>query len=575
MKKNILRNLKIIVLCALCFYAASRPFRWFFELNQVTEVRPASALPPIFGLLFGVPGALGAAIANSIADMRVGMPTGLILEGFVLQFLYGYMPRVMWYKFPLKCDTKMDIPRMDSTAHIVKFLVINLINSVCMATGLGIVINRYVPVIPFFSLGTLAILLNNVIFTILIGMPILIAYSFKKDKHLSLNARVALFCLLLGFLETTMVGYASYAGTRGQDLPMLVVWNQVYFISCGAFLVFFLVSVIFMRYMEKQVTIPAEGLADAAKDYLGDGIREPDHKAFLQKCQPLCSLHSEMGTLARSSARMVHDLQNYMIYLRQATADRERINTELNVATRIQASMLPHDFPDREEYSLYATMNPAKEVGGDFYDFFHVDDDHLALVIADVSGKGIPAAMFMVTSKNLLKSCAQTGASPKEILEKVNQQLCENNEAEMFVTVWLGILELSTGKMVCANAGHEFPAICRAGGEFELLKDRHGFVLAGMEFTKYRQYEEILHPGDRLYIYTDGVPEATDADDELYGTDRMLRALNRNPEAEPEELLRTVRRNVDVFVGEAPQFDDMTMLGLVYHGPKEKGGENK
>ena len=575
MKKNILRNLKIIVLCALCFYAASRPFRWFFELNQVTEVRPASALPPIFGLLFGVPGALGAAIANSIADMRVGMPTGLILEGFVLQFLYGYMPRVMWYKFPLKCDTKMDIPRMDSTAHIVKFLVINLINSVCMATGLGIVINRYVPVIPFFSLGTLAILLNNVIFTILIGMPILIAYSFKKDKHLSLNARVALFCLLLGFLETTMVGYASYAGTRGQDLPMLVVWNQVYFISCGAFLVFFLVSVIFMRYMEKQVTIPAEGLADAAKDYLGDGIREPDHKAFLQKCQPLCALHSEMGTLAKSSARMVHDLQNYMIYLRQATADRERINTELNVATRIQASMLPHDFPDREEYSLYATMNPAKEVGGDFYDFFHVDDDHLALVIADVSGKGIPAAMFMVTSKNLLKSCAQTGASPKEILEKVNQQLCENNEAEMFVTVWLGILELSTGKMVCANAGHEFPAICRAGGEFELLKDRHGFVLAGMEFTKYRQYEEILHPGDRLYIYTDGVPEATDADDELYGTDRMLRALNRNPEAEPEELLRTVRRNVDVFVGEAPQFDDMTMLGLVYHGPKEKGGENK
>ena len=190
MKKNILKNVKIILLCALCFYAASRPFRWFFELNSVTEVRPASALPPVFGLLFGVPGAIGAALANSIADMRVGMPAGLILEGFVLQFLYGYMPHVMWYRFPLKSDTRMDIPRMDSTAHIVKFLVINLINSVCMATGLGIVINRYVPVIPFFSLGTLAILLNNVIFTILIGMPILIAYSFKKDKHLSLNARV-------------------------------------------------------------------------------------------------------------------------------------------------------------------------------------------------------------------------------------------------------------------------------------------------------------------------------------------------------------------------------------------------
>ena len=572
MQKKWLKQLKTVFLCGLCFYLVSRPFRWFFTLNAATEVRPASALPPVFGMLFGVPGALGAAIANAIGDIQSRLPPGLIAVGFFLQFLYGYMPRVMWDRFPLKSEKEADVPRMDSTAHIVKFLVIAVVNSVCMAVSLGILIEAF-GLSPFFSLGTLAILLNNVVFTILLGMPLVIAWSFRQDKHLSLNARVALFCLLLGFLESVMVGYASYSGIRRQGLSPLVVWNTVYFFACGAFIAFFLVSLIFMRNMEKQVTIPAEGLADAAKDYLGDGIKEPDHRAFLQKCQPLCYLHSEMGTLARSSARMVHDLQNYMIYLRQATADRERINTELNVATQIQASMLPHNFPDRPELSLFATMNPAKEVGGDFYDFFLVDEDHLALVIADVSGKGIPAAMFMVTSKNLLKNTAKTGASPKEILEKVNQQLCENNEAEMFVTVWMGILEISTGKMTCANAGHEFPAICRAGGQYELLKDRHGFVLAGMEFTKYREYQEQLYPGDRLYVYTDGVPEATNGDNELFGTDRMLAALNQNPQAEPETLLRTVRRKVDQFVGDAPQFDDMTMLGMVYRGPNKKGGE--
>ena len=265
-------------------------------------------------------------------------------------------------------------------------------------------------------------------------------------------------------------------------------------------------------------------------------------------------------------SRRTHNL------LRQQEADnreKQRIGAELHVATQIQASMLPcifPAFPDRKEFDIYATMNPAKEVGGDFYDFFLIDDDHLALVMADVSGKGVPAALFMVIAKTLLKNAAQAGWSPGAVLEKVNNQLCENNQAEMFVTVWLGVYEISTGKLTVANAGHEFPAIKRADGNFALYKEKPGFVLAGMENARYLEYKLELHKGDILFVYTDGVAEATDAANTLYGTERMLTALNSFSDGTPEELLHVVKNDIDRFVGKAPQFDDITMLALKIKG---------
>ena len=273
----------------------------------------------------------------------------------------------------------------------------------------------------------------------------------------------------------------------------------------------------------------------------------------------------EIEALSQAFNFMLSELENYIENLSRITAEKERIGAELDVARHIQASMLPSlfpAFPERDEFDIYASMTPAKEVGGDFYDFFLVDDDHLAMVMADVSGKGVPAAMFMMLSKTLLKSAAQSGLSPKGILEKVNNQLCENNDAEMFVTVWIGILEISTGKMVCANAGHEYPAIMRRGGSFELFKDKHGFVLAGMEGSRYREYELTLAPGDRLFVYTDGVAEATDTGNNLYGTDRMLEALNRAKNSSSRELLESVHADIDTFAGEADQFDDITMLSI-------------
>lgn len=275
----------------------------------------------------------------------------------------------------------------------------------------------------------------------------------------------------------------------------------------------------------------------------------------------------EIESLSVSFNFMLDELENYIANLSKVTAEKERICAELDVARHIQASMLPcifPAFPERYEFDIYASMTPAKEVGGDFYDFFLVDDDHLAIVMADVSGKGVPAALFMMISKTLLKSAAQNGSSPKAVLETVNHQLCENNDAEMFVTVWLGILEISTGKMKCANAGHEYPAIMRKDGEFELFKDKHGFVLAGMDGVRYREYELELNAGDRLFVYTDGVPEATDAANTLYGTERMIAALNRAKNGSCRRLLEELHRDVDSFVGQADQFDDITMLCVEY-----------
>jgi len=281
----------------------------------------------------------------------------------------------------------------------------------------------------------------------------------------------------------------------------------------------------------------------------------------------------EVEELARSFAAISHKTVEYMQKVVQVTAEKERIGAELSLATNIQASMLPHifpAFPTRNEFDIYASMDPAKEVGGDFYDYFLIDDDHLGLVIADVSGKGVPAALFMMASKIILQSVAVLGHSPAEILRRTNEAVCSNNEAEMFVTVWLGILELSTGKLTAANAGHEFPAIRQPGGAFELYKDKHGFVIGGMDGVRYKEYEVQLQPGAKLFVYTDGVAEATNAEKELFGTERMIDALNRDPDASPQDILKNVRSDVDAFVKDAEQFDDLTMLCVEYRGPGAK-----
>ena len=285
----------------------------------------------------------------------------------------------------------------------------------------------------------------------------------------------------------------------------------------------------------------------------------------------------EIEVLAESFAMLSAKTVQYIGEVKRVTAEKERIGAELNMATEIQASQLPRlfpAFPQRSEFDIYASMTPAKEVGGDFYDFFLVDDDHIALVMADVSGKGVPAALFMMVSRVLIKSRIQSGETPGEALANVNNQLCDGNTADFFVTVWLAVLEISTGKGIAANAGHEHPALRRANGSYELVTYRHSMAVATMEGIPFREHTFQLYPGDSIFVYTDGVAEATNAKNELFGAERMLEALNRDPDATPEQTLHHVMDGINDFVAGAEQFDDITMLCLKYRGPDWKPEKN-
>ena len=262
-----------------------------------------------------------------------------------------------------------------------------------------------------------------------------------------------------------------------------------------------------------------------------------------------------------------------MDQVQRVTAEKERIGTELSMATAIQASQLPKlfpAFPTRPEFDINASMTPAKEVGGDFYDFFLIYPDHIALVMADVSGKGVPAALFMMVARVLIKSHLQNGQRLGEALSNVNNQLCEGNELDLFVTVWAAVIEISTGKGVAVNAGHEHPALRRAGGLYELITYRHSLALAAMDGLPFKEHPFQLNPGDSLFVYTDGVAEATDTHNELFGTDRMLDALNEDPDAAPKDVLTHVMDNIHRFVDGAEQFDDITMLSFKYIGLANK-----
>ena len=273
---------------------------------------------------------------------------------------------------------------------------------------------------------------------------------------------------------------------------------------------------------------------------------------------------SEFASLSNDINRTVDVLKGYI------SAAEKRMEQDLLLAATIQEASLPKNFDfNHKGFEIYATMNPAKEVGGDFYDFFFVDTDLLAMVIADVSGKGIPASLLMMRCKSAIRSLAETGVRLAETFEKVNDELCIGNEASMFVTTWMGIADLRTGLVRCVNAGHEYPAIMRNGGSFELFRDRHGLPLGGMEGMDYSEYEMQLEPGDVLFVYTDGLPEAVNSEVKQYGTDRMLEALNTCRNGSMQELLNTMHDDLHAFIGKADQFDDETMIGFRFNGMKD------
>ena len=324
-----------------------------------------------------------------------------------------------------------------------------------------------------------------------------------------------------------------------------------------------LIAVFASKKLAQRITSPIEALAAGANE-IGNGNIDyviPDLG------------NDEIGGLAKTFNNMTARLREYIDNLTAVTAEKERIGAELDVAANIQASMLPcvfPAFPERDDFDIYATMNPAKEVGGDFYDFFMVDERHLAVVVADVSGKGVPAALFMVIGKTLIKDHTVPDCDLGKVFGEVNNLLCQSNSEGLFITAFEGVLDLDTGEFRFVNAGHEIPFICKKGGKYSPYKIRPGFVLAGMEDLKFKGGSLFLEPGDKLFQYTDGVTEATDKDNNLYGMERLEKALGENADKTPDALLPAIKADIDKFVGEAPQFDDITMLCLEF---KKKGNQ--
>ncbi len=318
-------------------------------------------------------------------------------------------------------------------------------------------------------------------------------------------------------------------------------------------------GVILMILLSRTVVRPVVLLQRSVQEY-GE---TKNSEVIPERLAGIINRDTEFGHLAASFRDMAFDIDRYVEETAAAASEKERFLTELDMAKNIQKSQLPDKFPafpDRDDMDLFALMDPAKEVGGDFYDFFMIDSDHIALVIGDVSDKGVPAALVMMVCRALIRSSLKNGMRPEDAMAHVNRQFAESNAMEMFVTIWIGVIELSTGKGIRINAGHEKPVMRENGGDFRLIRSVHDMAVGCWEDQEFTEDSFEMHEGDTLFVYTDGVPEAMNEADEQFGTDRMLKVLNKTKDASPEELIQNMKKSVDEFVGNAEQFDDITML---------------
>ena len=628
-KKNILMILISIVLCYLLSTVSqfTSSVRGISEFDLVSAVIPFFSFSMgiwwVIGyLIYSVASVAFTLMAEGDGSQFLELATYMMV--ILATVIYSVLPAILWYAIRLKGEGKPDYPRLDTCAHVIKFYLIMVFS---IAVYVPIMLTPWEGTFTREELLSLVYwYMQYLDVVLLVGIPLLIIVSLVRTRTLTINERMVLAFLVIGVIASSMGAYFVYRNTlslnpslfeeyeslmQGGAIGMTEAslaaferynsyWNRFYVMTAIMLNVLLIIEMTLMYSIEKKVTKPVVRLAEVLEQYAvpesrpegeedetapannrtaeqNDAGQGPDAvsgrlnpEAVRESCRPYRYGYGEISSLVRTCVDMVGRIDTYTTNLRQITAEKERIGAELDVASKIQKDMLPGvfpPFPDRCEFELYASMTPAKEVGGDFYDFYFVDQDHLALTIADVSGKGIPASLFMVISKTLLKNQAQTGSSPRETLTFVNHQLCQNNEMMMFCTVWLGILDLKTGKLVASNGGHEYPAVKKKDGGYTLMKQIHDPALGIIDGIRYREYEIQLEPEDSLYVYTDGVPEATDASEEQLGEDRMIEALNMDPDVTPERVIARVHEAIHTFVKEEPQFDDITMLCLKYLGP--------
>lgn len=571
-KTNWLRKqLTIIFASGLFYFAMSVPFIDFLRLSETTEVRPYCVLPFLLSLVYGFPGALGTAIGNIFSDMYYGgMDYKIYILGFSFQLIYGYGGAMLW-KYLRRRDKNLF--RMDTVKKLSQYLILVLGDSLLISVMVWWTLNRFYN-LPFYGIGFVSTFLNHIIYFVLLGIPFLIGYSAHIQKKelrrqnrlhtyiFSINEKFILFLVLLASITGVIIGFFAFVFFRAYDIyDSTLLWGYVFLISGSAIYICLWPGLLLLHFVEKYVASPLERMARIGNNFgLKENIQDEvsDIKSVVGR---YCDYPSETGALARSFNTFADKIDEYVVRLTNVSKDRERVSTQLKIARDIQQGVLPAhvDFP---EIDLYADMKPALEVAGDFYDYFKIDEHRFGFVIADVSGKGIPSSLFMMASKIIIKKNMLSNMSPGQALTLSNRELCRNNRAEMFVTVFCGILDFDTGLLKYASAGHDHPILASAGREFRMMQNKTGFVLGAMEEISYRDDELVLEKGDTFFIYTDGIPEATDSTKEQFGFDRTIDVLNRNRDRSVSEMCEALLASIDEFKGEADRFDDITVMAF-------------
>jgi len=579
-KNDLQKKMQILIFTALIFFIETTIIREFFNVMSVMGIRP-SALPPVFGLMFGPFGVFGAVIGNLAADLIAGHSPYVFSLSFIANLTYGILPLLMWNAFDEIKGRPPRKVRLNSTANVVRYIVIILLNAAIAALFIGFIMQS-IGISMIVSNVTLMLFLNSFVFCLVFGVPIIVFISIKKSKTLTMNERLVLIFLLSGIISGGLIGVFVTTELTYTITDPVAMWMRIYLYIAVNLLCFYTIAIVFLRYCEIKITIPVESIASIAKNFIDSEAKaRKDSRMIVEKCDSLMQIvkKSEAGILAEAFKTMALDIDAYIQNITAITTENERIATELSVARQMQAEMLPNAFPifegkSAKEFEIDASITPARDVGGDFYDCFMIDKEHLALVIGDVSGKGIPSSLFAVVTRALINVLAKNGHAVCDIFTKVNEHLCEGNESGMFVTAWMGILEINTGRLMCVNAGHDAPLIKRAKTYFEYLDQAQATspklqrgtnsMLAFVPNTRYIQHEYMLKNGDTLFLYTDGVTDACNSADERYGKRRLLECLNNAQEYRPVQIIAHVKADLDDFVGSFAQFDDITMLVLQF-----------
>lgn len=579
--RNAMRSIAVFSLCFAAYFIVLESFLMVPAFNQDIQVRPASALGPVMGLFFSWPGIFGVACANLLSDvLRYDVSPQILAAYFAIQVAYNALPYVVWYL--VHGRSKSPFPSIDSSFKLFTYLALALVDSIVVALLL-------VPVEPDALSAMnihLAHALNNFIFLVYLGIPLAIAMdasrlvpiapravraAYRQRGKASLSQR-----LTVGFTVVAGVTVAIFAGISyspfvvGFDSDFATVVASLYIQVSLLTMAAFVPLIVILAWIERDVTKSLDSLIDQSREFARQlsSRSASEDAAAREVLTPACfeglTVGPEMRDLVDSVCLMREELEAYVGRLAAVMAERERTAAELDIARTIQMSAVPHDFTVSSvshRVTIEGFMRPAREVGGDFYDVFDLSDGGIAFVIGDVSGKGVPAALFMMRAQSLFREKMLCCDDLGEVMTQVNDALCDRNEALLFVTAFACVLDPNTGRVRFANAGHNPPVLLQ-GGERSYMRIRPGLVLGAMEGMPYREGSFDLGMGDGLLLYTDGVTEAFDSESQLFGEGRLLDVLRKCDADAAVFTAKRIEAAVGAFAGECPQADDITVLSF-------------